>query len=151
MTPDQHWQLVADHIKDSSALEFLHFLNDVINVWDDAVDGDNEQHGPADISRAFELLLVHIPRNAFYQRHRQELQPVIEVAIADWHAANHLQRTGDAEMVLRAHTLRFSGLAVWILCCRLTAGQDAAARAAIAFRTAIPAETAEQFAHEVRP
>jgi hypothetical protein len=151
MTPAQHWQLVAEHINDASALEFLRMLNDVVNVWDDVVDGDNPAHGPADVGRAFELLLVHIPRNAFYQRHRAELQPVIEVSISDWHAANHLQRTGDAEMVTRAHTLRFSGLAVWILCCRLCRGQEAANRAAVAFRTAIPAETSEQFASEVRP
>jgi hypothetical protein len=93
---------------------------------------------------------VHIPRNAFYQRHRLELQPVIEVAISDWHAANHLQRSGDEELITRAHTLRFSGLAVWILCCRLCHGQEAANRAAVAFRTAIPAETWAQFAIEVR-
>lgn len=148
MNAEQHWELISTLIPDPQAVEFLRFMNLAVNVWDDLIDGDNPKLRPSDVHRAFEAMLVHIPRNAFYQRWRAELQPVIEVAIAEWRASVDMQ-AGDREQVVRAHTLRFSGLSVWVLCARLTGGQDAATRAALALRKAIPSETLEDFISEV--
>lgn len=143
----QHWNLTLTHLDgDRDALAFLQALNDVVNTWDDLIDRDTEI-GPAEIHRAFTALLVDIPRNPFYRRWQNELQPCIETAIADWHAANRLERGGD-EQKARAHVLRFNLLSVWVLCARIKRGMEGAIEAATALRNAIPTETLADYLRE---
>lgn len=149
MNAAKHWDLVSRLIPDADALAFLRLLNEVVNVWDDLVDGDNPEHSSRNVNMAFEAALIHIPRNPFYRKYQHELQPVIEVAIADWHASTVMQASGDAEQVARAHTLRFSGLSVWVLCARIIGGPAAAALTALELRRAIPAETLQDFSQEM--
>lgn len=144
----QQWETVSQLVGDPAAVELLRLLNHVANVWDDLTDGDLVDARA--LNFAFESLLIHIPRNRFYRAHQAELQPLVEVAIADWHAANAMQASSDDEEVLRAHVLRFNLLSVWVMCARLVGGLDAAKRAAEVLRRTIPSERFADFLAEVR-
>lgn len=145
-----HWDTVSRCLKgDEAALNFLQHYNFVANVWDDLIDGDIQGTDPR-VSRAFETALVHIPRNQFYQAYRNELQPVMEVAISNWHAANHFQASPAGEdHLVKAHMLRFSGVDVFLLCARLIGGMEWANQCAIELRKVYPSETLADFTNEV--
>ena len=141
---EHHWNIIGHCLKgNAAAIALVRTLNLAINAWDDLIDGDktptiNEIHA------AFIALLVDLPRNPFYREHMDELLPCIEVAIAEWLAANELEG-GNKEDRARAHVLRFSGLSVYVMCARIVGGIQWAAEAATLMRKAIPAETAEAF------
>lgn len=146
----EHWTLVERFVPDPDALAFLRTLNTAVNVWDDLIDRD-APCGEDRIHAGFLAAMVEIPRNPFYQRHQQELQPCIEAAICDWIASIDMQRDPNPEMRGRAHVLRFSGLAVWLMCARICGGMQAGIDAALALRRAIPNETLPDFLREIQP
>lgn len=145
-----NWPVVQRCLQgNQEALDFLQHLNHVVNVCDDLVDGD-EPAVANRVSSGFESAMVHIARSPFYQRHFQDLQPHIEVAIANWHAANDMQKIDDDEMITRAHVLRFSAINVIIMCCRLIGGQAWANQCANDLWRVYPQETVESFKQEMR-
>lgn len=140
---------VESLIPDASALAFLRHLNLLVNVWDDLIDQD-KAITPEQINAAFLAAMVEIPRNTFYQQWRHELQPVIDSSIADWLASVKFERSGNPELVARAHVLRFNGLQVWVMCARILGGIEHAIRAAEILREAIPAETLSEYTRECK-
>lgn len=92
---------------DPAAVEFLTAVVDIAHLWDDLVDRDKDV--PVDvINRAFVSALVTLPRNPFYARHFDLLNPILVSAIGNWQIANEFE-AGESESDLRiAFILRSS-------------------------------------------
>lgn len=80
---------------DKSAADFLSCVADIAHVWDDLIDQDHEVD-PESIHWAFTTALITLPRNAFYQRHFEWLNPLLLSSINNWRVANSLE-SGDDE------------------------------------------------------
>ena len=146
---DSHWPVVARWMQgNQAALDLLQHLNHVVNVWDDLIDGDKPVD-PAKINSAFTSALCHIPRNPFYQAHFSDLAPLVEVCIANWLAANEFEQSGTRELQARAHTLRFGGVDVMVMCARLIGGLEGARDCATELRALYPAESLDDYLQEV--
>ncbi|WP_203234813.1 hypothetical protein [Modicisalibacter coralii] len=79
---------------DRDAVEFIGIISDIAHVWDDLIDRDH----PVDdetIDRVFSNMLIDLPRNAFYVKHFDRLHAILTTAIANWQAANKMEREGD--------------------------------------------------------
>jgi hypothetical protein len=107
---------------------------DFCEVYDDAIDGDKNQ-ADAEIHAAMHWALFGLQSNNFYQRHRAALQSAMQVAIAEWKAANAMERTRDREQLITAYTLRCSPYSFFVAVVLAAAGPLAAAEAAAYFRT----------------
>lgn len=146
---NSNWAIVARCLKGhQDALDLCQHLNHVVNIWDDLIDRDKPVT-PDKISSAFQSALVHIPRNPFYQAYFRELQPLIEVCIANWLAANTFERTSSEELRARAHTLRFGGVDVMVMCARLIGGMEWANECAAELRRVYPVETLDDYLREL--
>ncbi len=77
-------------------MEFLESVVRIAHVWDDLIDQDAPVE-PRDINDAFRLALFSLPRNPFYVRHFDLLNPLLLSAINNWVVANQLEATGDIE------------------------------------------------------
>lgn len=149
-TSTGNWPIVAKWMRgNQAALDLLQHLNHVVNVWDDLVDLERRPT-EAQINSAFTSALVHIPRNPFYQAHYSDLAPLIEACIANWLAANEFQRTAEPELHARAHTLRFGGVDVMVMCARLIGGMEWAVECATELRKVYPAESLDDYMQELR-
>jgi hypothetical protein len=82
--------LVVAMRQNHNAVAFLDDLLRVLHLWDDLYDQDKTL-SPGEISSAFRLALVDIPRNPFYETFRQELVPLIMNVILQWQDANALE------------------------------------------------------------
>lgn len=89
---------------DEDALNFLRDISDATELWDDMIDQDKELTEDK-INSAFFKMLVSIPNNAFFQKNRLYLTPIIIQCINAWHDANKLEK-GDANQRALAYTLR---------------------------------------------
>lgn len=117
------------------AVALINLLAGVSQVWDDLVDQDQEV-STTQISNTFVDMLVHLPRNRFYQMYFDELQPLIEAAILDWFTANTLEK-GDSHSRTVAYVLRDSLTAVLIRAMALVGGFEYAAAMAPEVRRVI--------------
>ena len=78
-------------------------------------------------------MLFELPRNRLW-RENAPLHTSMRVTIANWQAANVLERSGEREQVITAYTLRCSPYDFFVAVVLAVAGTDAAARAALYFR-----------------
>ncbi len=76
------------------AVAFATILCGILHLWDDLEDRD-KPIAREDIHTAMYSALVVLPRNAFYQDHFAELNPLVDSAIINWHTANIFERQGD--------------------------------------------------------
>jgi hypothetical protein len=106
---------------DEDAVSLNAAVHQVVEVWDDLIDRDGPVVAEA-INNAFYLLFVTIPRNAFYQQHFSVLNPLIESAILDWHAANEFERR--RHQLETAFGLRCAGQALTVMCARIIGGVE---------------------------
>lgn len=106
---------------DADAVKFCEAVFYISQVYDDAVDGDRPIT-VGEIHAAFWAALVEIPRNAFYQKHREFLQPLLQASLVDWMDANELQRGSDHDKNI-AFVLRDSVSALAIHCAELVGGE----------------------------
>jgi hypothetical protein len=67
----------------------------IAHCWDDLIDKD-KPIDPEAINLAFWQALVDLPRNRFYQRHFDLLNPLFMTVIQNWHAANVMEKNGTA-------------------------------------------------------
>jgi hypothetical protein len=74
------------------AAAFLITLIEILHAWDDLIDRDKPV-SPEMINWAFWRALVELPRNCFYQEHFHDLNPILGMAIQNWHAANLMEST----------------------------------------------------------
>lgn len=77
----------------------------VCHLWDDLIDGDTIRT-PEQINQAFWVCVIDMPRNVFYRRNFDTLQPVIATHIIDWIASNKMEASEDEGEQHIAYTLR---------------------------------------------
>lgn len=81
--------------EDKHAADFLSSIVELLHVWDDIIDRDHDQNDEA-INWAFTTALITLPRNPFYIKYFDWLNPVLLSAINNWRVANTLE-AGDSE------------------------------------------------------
>lgn len=92
---------------DVEAARFIADLCYVAHVWDDLVDGDKSRT-EAEINKCFQIALINIPANRFYQQHINNLLPILHVGALGYMAANSMERSGDAHQIEIAHGIRYA-------------------------------------------
>lgn len=123
MTEEEQLSNISRWMKeDPYATAFVRDFFIACHLWDDLIDRDQEV-SPESIDGAFWRVMVSIPSNPFYQRHINELQPVIATAILDWFAANELE-TGDDHERHISYTLRCGILSIITYCAMLVGGPE---------------------------
>lgn len=100
------------------AVAFVEAAARISQTWDDLVDGDAAVASDR-VNEAFWEAMT-LPENLFYAQHYHRLQPVMQTAMADWMAANTLERNSDHGRNL-AFVLR-DNLAALITQCALLIG-----------------------------
>jgi len=78
-----------------SAIDWLLDLWRVIQVFDDAVDGDAID--PAEAQAATWAALISLPGNPFFCANAAALQPALATAVLKWFAANEAELDGRAD------------------------------------------------------
>lgn len=125
MTPES--VLVMAFKGNRDAVSLARLVNRVAEVWDDLIDKDKPQTD-ADINAAFIAALSEIPRNAFYQRHAEQLGAVMNNVIAQWLIANQFERRADVRSLEKSHVLRYLGVSVWVAIADAVGGVEWAAK-----------------------
>lgn len=108
------------------ATDWLLDLWSVIQVFDDAVDGDAVTH-PAGESAVW-AALVSLPGNPFYVAHAAALQAALAAAVLKWTAANAVEASGAADA--RSFMWRAGYYDVVLLVVLLCHGHNTASRLA---------------------
>ena len=80
-------------------------LMNICQIWDDLIDRDKE-YTDNDINKAFQTLLFRLPLNKFYDRHQDELRPVIMNAVLKWFDSNKMEEEGKTEDLHMTYMLR---------------------------------------------
>jgi hypothetical protein len=78
---------------DADAAAFCLAVCSIVQCWDDLIDRDKPV-SPEQINRAFWTALVEMPRNSFYRRFFDLLNPLWITGIQNWHAANFMEAGG---------------------------------------------------------
>lgn len=115
----------------NAAIAFVLAVHDVVETWDDLVDQDKVV-STEEISRAFHLALVEIPRNSFYQAHFSRLSPIIEASILNWYVSNEFEKSKNYE---RAWALANAGLSVTVMCAQIIGGTEWAKKVGVEFHS----------------
>ena len=95
MTFDEITRRLAEY--DREAGMFIDQILQTAALWDDLIDRDKPV-ADGSINKAFEIMLINLPRNKFYTAHFNELNPVLIVAIQNWHMANRIEREMRQEL-----------------------------------------------------
>ena len=90
-----------------AAAEFIDSIYNVLHLWDDLIDHDKPVTD-MQVNDAFYAVLVEIPRNPFYRKYFDHLNPILVNAITNWHVANRMERKGDEYQKRIAYVLRSS-------------------------------------------
>lgn len=85
---------------DEAAVQLNAHLIEALHVWDDLIDQDVTLTAE-DVSSAFRNALVLIPANSFYQRHFNELHPLLDVLILNWMTATAMERNPQSDLDLQ--------------------------------------------------
>jgi len=111
-----------------SAAEFLSMLSLSYHIADDFVDRDKdpESYSSKMMAKLMHLVLVDIPANAFYQRYRTELAPVMSASFFIWNASNNWA-DGDDNQQHFSYVYREIGEQIIITVARIVGGIDHAA------------------------
>lgn len=134
---------------DRNAVELAFALARIADVWDNLIDRDKPV-GPADINQAFWIALVDIPRNPFYARHVQDLQPLIAQSIVNYQIANALQEAAtNSEALNVANVLRYSVADVIVHMAFLCGGMSWAASVGPQLRMLCQKDTLKHFVEEM--
>jgi hypothetical protein len=102
------------------AFRFLDIVYRAIEVWDDIIDRDNGVTDE-DVHAAFTALLLELPFNGFFERHKAALAPMISVVIVSWHASNALSKN-TPEDGAHAYVLRKEFINLCLLVLTMTVG-----------------------------
>jgi hypothetical protein len=140
--PMEH-PIIAEALRgDASALDFLRSIALILHTWDDLVDRDSPVDDD-DIGRAFTLALVHLPRNGFYQRNFEKLNPILIQSITNWRIATEVERAEDAttDDLTFAFIIRSTYIDLAVMSAAIIGGMDHAVKYGLRIR---------QWAHEER-
>jgi hypothetical protein len=132
----------------ADAIEFMHTISRISQFLDDLYDGDNDKD---DACRKADALvhamdvLIHLPRNVFYSKFCTELQPIIELGLNDWIAANEFERRGGDHFMRIAYVIRDNAYSLVVTCARIIGGVDWAAEISPIFREYVHSESFEDY------
>ncbi len=104
------------------AARFIEAVAKVSQVWDDLYDKDRPVADET-LNRAFWIAMVDIPSNPFYQRHFEELQPIVRAGIMDWMASNDLEQGSEHDKEV-AYVLRDTITGIITHCAYLVGGYN---------------------------
>lgn len=95
----------------------------IAQVWDDLVDGDNQQSAE-NISRAFKLSLIGLYQNPFFSRNMADLLPIMISVIHQWEDANILEKSEHDNERCMAWMLRAGIYQIFHYCAWLVGGDS---------------------------
>lgn len=133
MTPANDAPMTMQHLApkwmcgNHDATQFLLTVHKIVEAWDDLIDRDKAT-GDKEINGAFYAALITLPRNPFYAQNFMVLNPIMESAILDWHAANALEKMGSVERLRTSFVLRAAGMALTVMAAKIVGGVDWAAQ-----------------------
>jgi hypothetical protein len=116
------------------AAELIRGAWHLCEVWDDAIDGDKRKPD-MQIHNAFMFAIFGLHRNPVWIKH-PELEAALRLTIANWIAANDLEKSRDREHLVTAYTLRCSPYDFFVAVVLAVCGHAAAIEAARYFRGA---------------
>lgn len=104
------------------ALAFIFTVTDILHVWDDLIDRDKPV-SPEAVHRAFTSALIRLPRDPFYIAHFGLLNPILEMAILNWHISNTYEAGDDEYEHHISYILRSSYSDLATMCARIVGGE----------------------------
>lgn len=75
----------------TDAIQFCAMIVDMVAVYDDVIDKDNENHTDLAVHSMMHNALFGLPYNKFYQANFALLNPLLMNSIANWRIANELE------------------------------------------------------------
>jgi hypothetical protein len=93
--------------KNQHAGLFIEQILTISALWDDLIDLDRPVT-ETEINQAFEIMLIHLPRNLFYSSHFSELNPILISAIQNWYIANRVEKDKRNELYPISFIIRSS-------------------------------------------
>jgi hypothetical protein len=105
------------------AVTFLIQLCRVLHFWDDLEDRD-KSIPRSEVDSAMYIALVALPRNQFYRRYFDELNPLVTNAIFNWHCANQLEADDDEAAKQIAFVIRSAYADVALTAARIVGGYE---------------------------
>lgn len=118
----------------SDAIAFILAIHEIVELWDDLIDKDNEI-SDATVNGAFYTALIGLPRNRFYSAHFVELNPILDQAIIDWQTATAFEARNNGDDVRRSYVLRSGFVALTVMAAKIIAGLDWAMHVNIEIRS----------------
>ena len=103
LNTDREW-LLRICKGNQEAANFLEMFFFACHLWDDLIDKDKTRTDD-EINNIFWLIFIEIPRNPYYQKNFNDIQPVMANAIQEWFVANSLERSQRTDI---SYTLRCS-------------------------------------------
>ena len=110
------------------AIRWLLDLWDVIQAWDDVVDGDAIERPVLD--RAIWLSLYGLQANVFFDRNRYLLLPLLGNAVLKWKASDTIEREHLADHYHKAYMLRAGYYDLILHVVAIVHGEDEAMKSA---------------------
>jgi hypothetical protein len=138
----------------ADAIDFVHTVSRISQYLDDLYDGDfAKEDAPrkADTLVLAMDILINLPRNVFYSKYFAELQPIIELGLNDWIAANEFERRGGDHFMSIAYVIRDNAYSIVVTCARIIGGPEWAAEISPIFREYVHSESFEDFMKERMP
>lgn len=139
----QPWRQARDAqlmawLGDASAVQYVQMVGEASEFFDDLIDKDKPISDSWIVSMMYKLLIdMHV--NPFFARYKNELVPIMSVAINAWLDANSLERGTDTQ-VSRAYVLRDLTIEILLHSIQLMRGRD--------YMRAVSLEVREFFLHE---
>lgn len=131
------------------AIDFVKIIARISQAFDDWVDGDNDQSYHAKLKCIINVL-CELPRNPFYIANFSELQPVIELGLFDWCAANKLEHS-DENGKRVAFVIRDNVYSIVLTCARIISGPEWAAEISADIRSFIHNESFDDYSRGLSP
>lgn len=145
LTEDERGFLAHALKGNEDAIEFCTSLGFVSQVWDDLKDGDHVTDD--DLNTAFRQMLFALPNNVFYREHFVTLQALMQAAVFDWYAANHMEEGSEQDCRV-AYVLRDSLTRIVTMCAYLVGGPDWGKRISVEVCTRLYDESMEDYVKE---
>lgn len=125
---------------DELAVDCALMISNALEVWDDLIDRDQALDA-ATINKAFWDLLITLPNNPFYARHRARLEPLLIATINGWLDAEALVKRPEEHWRWLAFYLRNTGNEMIPACAFIVGGFANMRRVSLAMREFLAHET----------
>jgi hypothetical protein len=89
------------------ALNMYRMFADLLHLWDDLVDKDNDT-SEVEINNAFLICLVYLQANPFYKSIQEQILPMWITVVSGYETANKYEKSKDEHGIEIAHTLRYA-------------------------------------------